>query len=416
VNNSWGCIGGCAFNGSSATALQIRDLYRAGILVAFAAGNDGGGENGAALAGNAQSPYALGVANYDHTNHQLNSSSSRGQKATTGTLADPATWTPESEGANGLRRPDVAAPGTSIWAARTLTGGTSAGPPRANLNDALGGGSSGFVPYAQMTGTSMSTPHVVGASALMFSACPNASVLDVMRSVMAGAVRDRVLKTGGGGVAEPFEVGYGGLDVRRSLDWLRTQPSCGGAAPNVAPTASITSADSVRNFESATFSAAGSTDADGEITSYAWEFGDGASATGVAPVHAYDWPGTYTVRLTVTDDDGATATTTRSVAVRDEAAPGLQRVAAAKDGVKCSSSAWTLTATKAGASAPSRIAVTWADGSRALLGLRSTSSNGTATYTTTEHLQSALTTAKADLPLGWGGKFELASGPFCAKH
>ena len=43
----------------------------------------------------------------------------------------------------------------------------------------------------------MATPHVVGAAALLFSACPSATPLDVMRAVMAGAVRDRVLKTDG---------------------------------------------------------------------------------------------------------------------------------------------------------------------------------------------------------------------------
>src|SRR3712207_8774951 len=48
---------------------------------------------------------------------------------------------------------------------------------------------------------------------------------------------------------------YGGLDVRRSLDWLRTQPSCLLESPNQAPTATITSADSVRNFETTTFDA-----------------------------------------------------------------------------------------------------------------------------------------------------------------
>ncbi len=222
VNNSWGCVGGCSFNGNSATALQIRDLYRAGILVAFAAGNDAGGEDGAKFSGNAQSPYALGVAAYDHRNHQLAAFSSRGHKPSTGTLADPATWTPESEGANGVRRPDVAAPGVNVWAARTLTGGATSGVPRVNTSDATGGGSTGFVPYAPMGGTSMATPHVVGASALLFSACPSASTLEVMRAVMAGAVRDRVLKTGSAtAVAEPFETGYGGLDVERSLTSLR---------------------------------------------------------------------------------------------------------------------------------------------------------------------------------------------------
>jgi subtilisin family serine protease len=72
-----------------------------------------------------------------------------------------------------------------------------------------------------MSGTSMATPHVVGASAVLFGACPAATPLDVMRAVMVGAVRDRVLKTGSTAVAEPFETGYGGLDVRRSLDWLQ---------------------------------------------------------------------------------------------------------------------------------------------------------------------------------------------------
>ncbi|HEV3000820.1 MAG TPA: S8 family serine peptidase [Solirubrobacteraceae bacterium] len=416
VNNSWGCIGGCSFNGNSATALQIRDLYRAGIVVVFAAGNDAGGPDGAALSGNAQSPYALGVANYDHHNHQLAASSSRGHQASTGTLADPATWTPESEGPNGLRRPDVAAPGTGIWAARTLTGGAASGAPRTNVNDVLGGGSGGFVPYATMSGTSMATPHVVGAAALMFGACPSATPLDVMRAVMAGAVRDRVLKTGSTtAVAEPFEVGYGGLDVRRSLDWLRALPGCSGTVPNQAPTASVTSTDSVRNFEAVTFDGTGSTDRDGQIASYAWDFGDGTTGTGASAQHAYDWPGTYTVSLTVTDDDGATATATRSLAVRDEAAPGKQRVTATRDGVKCSSSAWELALTKAGADAPSSVAVTWADGSRALVGLSSTSGN-TATYRTADHLQSALTGAKADVPLGWSGRFEVAAGPFCAKR
>ena len=95
------------------------------------------------------------------------------------------------------------------------------------------------------------------------------------------------------------------------------------------------------------------------------------TATGATAQHAYDWAGTYAVKLAVNDDDGAVATTTRPVVVRDEAAAGQQRVVAAKDGVRCSSSAWALTVTKAGASAPARSAVTWADGSRALVPLAS---------------------------------------------
>ena len=41
-----------------------------------------------------------------------------------------ATWTPESEPVDGLRRPDIAAPGTSVWSTRSLTGGAATIAPR----------------------------------------------------------------------------------------------------------------------------------------------------------------------------------------------------------------------------------------------------------------------------------------------
>jgi hypothetical protein len=55
----------------------------------------------------------------------------------------------------------------------------------------------------------------------LFSACPDARVLDVMRAIMASADRNRVRSTDGTRVAQPFEVGYGGLAVKPALDWLR---------------------------------------------------------------------------------------------------------------------------------------------------------------------------------------------------
>jgi PKD repeat protein len=63
------------------------------------------------------------------------------------------------------------------------------------------------------------------------------------------------------------------------------------------------------------FSAAGSSDPDDGIVSFAWNFGDGETATGTTPSHAFARAGTYTVTLTVTDHGGLTATDTARVTV-----------------------------------------------------------------------------------------------------
>jgi pimeloyl-ACP methyl ester carboxylesterase len=58
-----------------------------------------------------------------------------------------------------------------------------------------------------------------------------------------------------------------------------------------------------------------SSDVDGTIVSYAWSFGDGSTSTAANPSHYYSSDGTYPVTLTVTDDDGVTASTTNYVSV-----------------------------------------------------------------------------------------------------
>jgi len=63
------------------------------------------------------------------------------------------------------------------------------------------------------------------------------------------------------------------------------------------------------------FDASGSSDADGTIVDYAWNFGDGGTGTGSTPWHRFATPGTYLVTLTVTDDDGATHTVTHPIQV-----------------------------------------------------------------------------------------------------
>jgi CSLREA domain-containing protein len=84
------------------------------------------------------------------------------------------------------------------------------------------------------------------------------------------------------------------------------------APANVPPTAAFTSAVSGL---AVSLNASGSSDADGSITSYVWDFGDGSGGAGNTTTHAYGAAGTYTVRLTVTDDGGATDSVTHDVTV-----------------------------------------------------------------------------------------------------
>jgi len=62
-----------------------------------------------------------------------------------------------------------------------------------------------------------------------------------------------------------------------------------------------------------TFNASKSTDPDGTIAKYQWSFGDGASGSGKIVTHTYRNPGIYNIMLTVTDDQGATASASGKV-------------------------------------------------------------------------------------------------------
>jgi hypothetical protein len=95
-----------------------------------------------------------------------------------------------------------------------------------------------------------------------------------------------------------------------------------GGGGNIPPTASFTySCDD--NTRICNFDASGSSDADGTIVSYDWDFGDTATGSGVTTSHTYGSYGDFTVVLTVTDDGNATDTDTQTVTLTDPNQPNI---------------------------------------------------------------------------------------------
>ena len=92
------------------------------------------------------------------------------------------------------------------------------------------------------------------------------------------------------------------------------------AAANVAPVAKASASVTTGAAPLAiTFSSQGSSDTDGSIVSYKWNFGDGSTSTAASPVKTYSTPGNYTAVLTVTDNLGATDSANVAISVTADA-------------------------------------------------------------------------------------------------
>lgn len=114
---------------------------------------------------------------------------------------------------------------------------------------------------------------------------------------------------------------------------------------NQAPAAVMTtSANGGGTPVTITFDGSTSTDSDGLIASHAWDFGDGGTATGQSASHLYESVGSFTVTLTVTDNDGAQGSASTTITV---SAPATDEIAGViwfdrdRDGVRQASEAGT---------------------------------------------------------------------------
>jgi YVTN family beta-propeller protein len=148
--------------------------------------------------------------------------------------------------------------------------------------------------------------------------------------------------TDGGGISVTL------LDTARNIAAgaipVGAAPAGVAVVPNQGPTASFFVSPTRRRAKrKLTFHGSGSTDPDGQVATYAWDFGDGGHVEGSAAtrVHRYRRPGDYTVTLVVDDDEGcstaqiftgqtaycngsAAAAVTKTITVADTRGPVLR--------------------------------------------------------------------------------------------
>lgn len=92
---------------------------------------------------------------------------------------------------------------------------------------------------------------------------------------------------------------------------LNSAISVGNSAPTANPGGPYSGVPGV----AISFNGSGSTDPENNPLTYAWNFGDGATGTGVSPSHSYAAVGAYTVSLTVNDGQLSSSTVTVTVTV-----------------------------------------------------------------------------------------------------
>lgn len=170
----------------------------------------------------------------------------------------------------------------------------------------------------------------VTAPASAFTVAPNASTAQVtgVGQSLGGKLKYAATSyyTGGssGKLSGDFWVEFVGKGkvhpfAQGGIDGYLQKP--GFVPPNQHPTADFTTSQDPGVLD-VSFDGFSSSDPDGSIASYSWDFGDGSEvAHGATPSHTYATAGTKSVTLQVTDNKGATGSVTKNVIVAANQAP-----------------------------------------------------------------------------------------------
>ncbi len=205
-------------------------------------------------------------------------------------------------------------------------GHTTRGVPDVAFDASPYSGANVIVDGASQTigGTSLASPLFVGVWARALAAKPSLGFAApvIYQDAASHYATDFHDVTSGNNSGETaavgwdYPTGFGSIDIANFV--ANVAGSGSTPPPTSTPVASFS--DSVNGL-TVTFSNS-STDTGGSITGYAWTFGDGATSTAASPSHTYATAGTYTVNLTVTDNNGATSSKSAAVTVQSTAPTG----------------------------------------------------------------------------------------------
>jgi len=129
-------------------------------------------------------------------------------------------------------------------------------------------------------------------------------------SQATGEIVSHVFTTAGTYYTELTVTDSKGLTDKVSTPIIVAEPVATNEKPNAVISADLTQGGVPLTVA---FDGSQSSDPDGSIASYSWDFGDGSTGSGAAIQHTYTISGIYTVSLKVTDDKGATATATTEI-------------------------------------------------------------------------------------------------------
>ncbi len=285
---------GAAISSDPATDAAIDYAFNAGVTILAATGN----ENASTISYPAIHQNVIGVGAASPCGDRKRSSSSFAE-VNSGVNTDPNGYTCDGErwwGSNyGTNTAD--ARGAVDVIAPTIL-------PTTDIQ-----GSGGYEPgdYSSFfNGTSCATPYAAGVCALIVAQNPGWTPTQV-RDQLVNTAQDITNVESGAGWDRYS--GYGMVDAAAAVG--------GGGPVNQPPTAKANGPYTGQTGSAVAFSSAGSSDPDGSIAGYSWDFGDGATSTAANPSHTYGAAGTYTVSLTVTDDQGATGNASTTATISD---------------------------------------------------------------------------------------------------